>query len=130
MKRPVHISEVAAETWDPGTDREIRGKPLCDVGGAAKVGVGHLELPPGSTTRPSHWHSLEEEHIYALSGQATLHLGTEQFTLRAGSYVCFPAGQEVGHHLENVGSVPFTYIIVGERISGDKVTYPDGDGAK
>ena len=44
MKSPVHISEVPSEVWYEGTDREIRGKVLCDVGGAAKVGVGYVEL--------------------------------------------------------------------------------------
>ena len=67
MKSPVHISEVPSEVWYEGTDREIRGKALCDVGGPATVGVGYVELPPGSHTKPGHWHSKEEEHLYALS---------------------------------------------------------------
>ena len=124
MKRPIHESEVAAESWYVATDREIRGKPLCDVGGKAKVGFGLMELPPGSSTKPAHWHSKEEEHLYVLSGQATLHLGPEQFTLRPGSYVCFPAAQAAGHYVENNASESFVYIIVGERIKDDEVTYP------
>jgi uncharacterized cupin superfamily protein len=124
MKTPVHISDVPFATWYAGTDREIRGKPLCDIGGDAKVGVGYLELPPGSHTKPGHWHSREEEHLYALSGQAILHLGAERFALRPGSYVCFPAGQAVAHHLHNTGSEPFAYLMIGERIPDDDVTYP------
>jgi len=127
MKLPVHESEVAAESWFVGTDREIHGKPLCDIGGKAKVGLGLMELPSGSNTKPSHWHSKEEEHVYVLSGQATLHLGTEKFRLRSGSYVCFPAAQAVGHHIENDGSESLVYIIVGERIKEDEVTYPAGE---
>ena len=124
MKRPVHESEVAAESWYVGTNREIRGKPLSDVGGKAKVGFGLMELPPGSNTRPAHWHSKEEEHLYILSGHATLHLGMERFALRPGSYVCFPAAQAKEHCLENTGSESLQYIIVGERIKDDEVTYP------
>ena len=126
IKRPLRAAEVPAEVWYAGTDREIRGRALCDVGGSAKVGVGMMELPPGSNTRPGHWHSHEEEHLYALSGSAVLHLGTEQHVLQAGSYVCFPAAQPVAHHLENTGTESFIYLIVGERIADDKVTYPDG----
>ena len=59
-----------------------------------------------------------------MSGSAVLHLGAERHLLEAGSYVCFPAGQEVPHHLENSGTEPFVYLIVGERIREDKVTYP------
>jgi uncharacterized cupin superfamily protein len=124
MKRPIHESDVEPECWYAGTDREIRGKPLCDIGGKAKVGFGLMELPAGSNTKPAHWHSKEEEHLYAIAGQATLQLGAETFSLRAGSYVCFPAAQEAAHYLENTGPDPFIYIIVGERIKDDHVTYP------
>jgi uncharacterized cupin superfamily protein len=126
MKRPVHTNDVPAEIWYRGTDREIRGRPLSDVGGKAKIGFGYMELPPGSNTKPSHWHSHEEEHLYVLAGEATLHLGAQRFALRAGSYVCFPGGQAEAHHLENTGTETFVYLIVGERIPEDRVTYPDG----
>ena len=125
MKRPVHADDVPAESWYQGTDREIRGRPLSDVGGKAKIGFGYMELPPGSNTKPGHWHSHEEEHLYALAGEATLHLGSERLPLRPGSYVCFPAGQAEPHHLENTGTETFVYLIVGERIAEDRVTYPD-----
>jgi uncharacterized cupin superfamily protein len=125
MKLPFHISELPAESWYAGTDREIRGRALCDVGGTARVGVGYLELAPGCHTGPAHWHSLEEEHLFVLSGHGTLHLGSESFALRAGTYVCFPAGQAVAHYLSNAGAEPLTYLMIGERIDGDVVTYPD-----
>lgn len=125
MKRPVHTDDVPAESWYQGTDREIRGRPLSDVGGKAKIGFGYMELPPGSNTKPGHWHSHEEEHLYALAGEATLHLGSERLPLRPGSYVCFLAGQAEPHHLENTGAETFVYLIVGERIADDRVTYPD-----
>jgi uncharacterized cupin superfamily protein len=124
MKHPVHESEVASQTWYAGTDREIRGKALGDFEGRAKIGVGLLELPPGSNTRPGHWHTHEEEHLYALHGCATLYLGDAQYPLRPGSFVCFPAGQAAAHYLENTGTETFCYLIVGERIESDRVMYP------
>lgn len=127
MKRPVDSAEVPFRVWYEGTNREIHGKALSDVGGQAKVGVGLMQLPPGCNTRPGHWHSLEEEHLYALSGSAVLHLGTELHALGPGSYVCLPAGQAAAHHLDNRGTEPFVYLIIGERIAEDTVTYPDGD---
>lgn len=121
MKTPVQQDEQPWDVWYKSTDREIRGKTLSDVGGYAKVGFGVLELPPGSNTRPSHYHSHEEEHLYVLSGTATLHLGNKSFGLMPGSYVCFPAGQQKLHHLVNNSDNPFRYIMVGERIDQDKV---------
>jgi uncharacterized cupin superfamily protein len=32
------------------------------------------------------------------------------------------------HHLSNTGATPFEYIIIGERIKGDEVTYPPQAG--
>ncbi|HTK99709.1 MAG TPA: cupin domain-containing protein [Pseudomonadales bacterium] len=126
MKHPIHASELTFETWYAGTDREIRGQALGDFEGVSKVGVGLLELPPGSNTKPAHWHTKEEEHLYVLSGRATLHLGARQFELRAGSFVCFPAGQAEAHYIDNTGTEACTYLIVGERIGDDEVVYPSG----
>jgi|TARA_B100002003_G_C14070261_1_gene514913 uncharacterized cupin superfamily protein len=125
MKTPVHESDVPWQVWYQGTDREVRGKALSDTGGHAKVGFGLMELPPGSNTRPPHYHSHEEEHLMALSGTANLHLGSTVHKLGPGSYVCFPAGQRVFHHLENIGDQIFRYIMVGERIKEDTVVHED-----
>lgn len=125
IKRPLRAAGVPAETWYAGTSREIRGRALSDVGGRAKIGVGLMELAPGSNTGPAHWHSHEEEHLYVLSGSAVLHLGAEQHVLEVGSYVCFPAGQPTPHHLDNTGAEPFVYLIVGERSAEDQVSYPE-----
>ena len=61
MKTPVNECEVGWEVWFEDTDREIRGKALCDVGGRAKVGV--VGLLPGCNTQPSHYHTVEKEHL-------------------------------------------------------------------
>ena len=122
-KRPIHESEVATQTWYAGTEQELRGRALCDVGGTAKLGVGLLELPPGSNTKPAHYHTEEEEHLYVLEGTATLHLGETRYSLEPGSYVCFPAGQALPHYLQNDGPDLFRYLMVGERVEGDEVVH-------
>lgn len=122
-KRPIHASDVEAQTWYAGTDREIHGRALSDMGGKAKVGVGLLELPPGCDTKPAHYHTREEEHLYALEGRATLHLGDERHTLTSGSYVCFPAGSSLHHYIENDGASVFRYLMIGERLRDDQVVY-------
>jgi len=121
QKQPIHESEVDAKTWYTGTNQEIHGRALCDVGGTAKIGVGLLELPSGSDTKPAHHHTLEEEHLYALEGTATLHLGDSRYSLTPGSYVCFPAGQALAHYIENDSPSVFRYLMIGERISHDEV---------
>jgi uncharacterized cupin superfamily protein len=127
MKKPVHESSVEWQVWAAGTKQEVRGRALCDVGGRAKIGVGVMELPPGCDTRPAHYHSLEEEHLYVLDGRGVLHLGGAEFALEAGSYVCFPPGQPAPHCLENRGDRPLRYLMIGERIGADVVAHEEAD---
>ena len=124
IKLPIHVSDVTPEVSYENTDREIFGRALCDVGGKAKVGVGLMDLPAGSNTKRAHYHTLEEEHIYVIEGSTTLHLRDRSFLLKPGSYVCFPAGQPQAHYLENDSSETCRFLIVGERITQDKVIYP------
>jgi uncharacterized cupin superfamily protein len=123
MKTPVEETSLRGKIWYKGTDREILGKALCDVGGKSKIGVGLLELAPGCNTLPSHYHTHEEEHLFVLGGVAILHLGSETFELTPGSYIHFPAQQQAFHHLENNSAEPFCYIMIGERNSEDNVIY-------
>ena len=122
-KLPIHESDVPIETWYANSDREIRGKALSDFGGMAKVGFGILELPPGSNTKPAHFHTHEDEHLYILEGNVILHLGGRRFPLRPGSYVHFPPSQESPHFLANDSREVVRYIMVGERIKNDQVIY-------
>ncbi len=127
VKKPVLDSDVEKNAWYQGTNREVFGQALCDVGGVSKLGFGLLELSPGCNTLPAHYHTEEEEHLYVLSGAATLHIGSETFPIMRGSYVTFPAGQAAPHYISNNSSKPLRYIMVGERIESDELVYADDD---
>jgi uncharacterized cupin superfamily protein len=45
--------------------------------------------------------------------------------MRAGDYVCFPAGQKAGHCLINDSRAICRYVIVGERNPNEVVVYTD-----
>ena len=70
---------------------------------------------------------VEEEHALILEGEATLLLGDERYPMKAGDYVCFPAGQKVGHSLLNSGTGPCSYLMIGERSPHDVCVYPDSN---
>ena len=123
VKKPVQDSDVKQTAWYRGTDREVFGRALSDIGGSSKIGFGILELSHGCNTLPAHYHTLEEEHLYVLEGTGTLHLGDETYPLAKGSYVTFPAGQAIPHFLSNDSQAPLKYIMVGERNKDDEVVY-------
>jgi uncharacterized cupin superfamily protein len=97
------------------------------VGSNYHVGV-LIEAPaPGMRLCPAHYHMLEEEHALILEGQLTLLLGDERHEMKAGDYVCFPAGQKVGHSFMNSGAGPCSYLMIGERNPNEVCVYPDSN---
>ena len=74
-----------------------------------------------------HYHMLEEEHALILEGEVTLLLGDERYDMKAGDYVCFPAGRKVGHSFMNSGTGPCRYLMIGEHSPNEVCVYPDSN---
>jgi uncharacterized cupin superfamily protein len=70
---------------------------------------------------------VEEEHIIAMEGEATLRLGEDRYKIKAGDYVGFPAGQRAGHCLINESDAPFRFIIIGDHQPNEVCIYPDSN---
>lgn len=99
---------------------------LGDAGGLSQFGV-HLErLPPGSGSSFRHWHETEDEMVLILSGTPTL-IENHETQLQPGSVLCWPAGQPVGHRLENRDDAEALYLTIGTRQMQDFIHYPDHD---
>jgi uncharacterized cupin superfamily protein len=96
---------------------------------SARLGVRVEILEPGEHSSFHHWHTQEEEHVLVLEGTATLVLGPEdareEIELEVGDHVCFRAGDETAHHLENRSRDPVRFLEFGERLASDVVVYPD-----
>jgi uncharacterized cupin superfamily protein len=113
--------------WSEGVRYGSRFRVLSDTRGAdqRKIRIGYEELPPGKQSCPFHYHILGEEHIVAIEGEATLRLGDERFTPRAGDYVGFPAGERAGHRLINESDKPFRFLVIGDHKKNEVCVYPD-----
>lgn len=99
---------------------------ISDLGGITQFGAFIEELPPGSASGQRHWHQSEDEMIYILSGDLMLVEDTET-PLRAGDAACWPAGTAIGHRLDNRGSQPARYLVIGTRLQRDIIHYSDHD---
>lgn len=127
-KGPIAIDSVPWTDWGQGERFGLRFRVLSNSRtGGRKIGMSYEELPPGKQSVPFHYHLLEEEHIVALDGEATLRLGDQRLPIRAGDYVCFPAGQRAGHCLINETDAPFRYIMIGDREPAEVCVYPDSN---
>jgi uncharacterized cupin superfamily protein len=121
---PFTATEAPVESFTQGRFGAA-WRALSDFGGAGHVGFILEELAPGVQTNQRHYHLLEEEHVFILDGEVTLLLGEARYTMKAGDYVCFPAGQAAGHALLNETDAVCRYILVGERNPHDVCVYPD-----
>jgi uncharacterized cupin superfamily protein len=101
-------------------------KPLGDPFGLAQFGVNLTTLRPGAVSALHHQHTRQDEWVYVLQGEVTLHVGDERFLMRQGACAGFPAGGEP-HHIENGSSEDAIIIEVGSRTGGDEVNYPIDD---
>jgi uncharacterized cupin superfamily protein len=125
--KPIASESVPWEEWKVAPRFHTRYKhlSLAGIGETYRVGIAIEELPPAKQSAPVHYHIFEEEHIYLLEGTLTVRIGGETFEMKAGDYVCFPAGQKAGHCLLNPTETTCRYVIVGENNPNEVVVYPD-----
>jgi uncharacterized cupin superfamily protein len=122
---PFDMAEVPWVEHARGERFALRYQHLSAFGGATQIGVSNEVLPPGKQANPSHYHMLEEEHVFVLEGSMTVPLGEKRYVVQAGSYVCFPAGQQVGHALINHTDAPCRYLIIGNSQPHDVAVFPE-----
>jgi AraC family transcriptional regulator len=103
-------------------------KCLGDAAGLTQFGVNLMRLPPGCWSSQRHWHSVEDEFVFIVSGEVVLVTDAGEEVLRAGDSAGFKAGNADGHHLQNRSNAEAVLLEVGSRRpSEDAVMYSDID---
>ncbi len=110
---PFPITDVPWGDHSPNPRFGMRYQHLSSYGGATQIGISNEILAPGKQANPLHYHMAEEEHVFILEGELTLRLGDKSYIMSEGHYVCFPAGQKVGHALINHTDKPCRYLVFG-----------------
>ena len=102
-------------------------RPLGDIFGLKNFGANLTRLPPHAVSALRHAHSTQDEFIYILQGNPTLHTDDGEMLLSPGMCAGFRAGTGNGHRLVNKTMEDVVYLEIGDRAPGDVVTYPDDD---
>ena len=102
-------------------------RPLGDLFGLQNFGVNHTRLAPGAASALRHAHSKQDEFVYVLDGRVTLLCDGGEYNLGPGMCVGFAAGTGEAHHFVNQSDGEVVLLEVGDRSSGDEVSYPDDD---
>jgi uncharacterized cupin superfamily protein len=128
-KPPIASGAVEREPTRIGTNfvGEAQHLTFAAIGRDYRVGM-MIEAPaPGKRLAPRHYHMLEEEHALILAGEVSLLLGDQTHVMKPGDYVCFPAGEKIGHSFMNSGAGPCRYLMIGARNPNDVCVYPDSN---
>lgn len=97
---------------------------LGDPVGLTQIGVGEVELAPGSATGLLHYHNGADELIYVLEGEVTMvEEGSPDTVLVAGDAAGWKAGAKVGHTIENRSDKPARILEIGSRPPEDTAVY-------
>lgn len=95
--------------------------------GLSNFGVNLTRLAPGGVSSLRHAHTKQDEFVYILQGNPTLHTDEGRIELEPGMCAGFKAGTGNGHRLVNDTDVAVVYLEVGDRTAGDQASYPDED---
>ncbi|WP_201508312.1 cupin domain-containing protein [Psychrobacter alimentarius] len=97
---------------------------LSDIVGLTKFGLHLVRVEAGDETTTHHYHEESDEFIYVLSGELSLRYGDEQYVLKAGDFVGFPA-HGAAHSMRNESDADATYLMGGSRPPIDMTLYPE-----
>jgi uncharacterized cupin superfamily protein len=127
---PASVAPRVGSSYPKQYRGQVEGRSKRELGnalGLTHYGVNLVELRPGAWSAQRHWHSVEDEFVYVVSGEITLITEAGRQRLGAGMVAGFPAGTADGHHLVNESDETAAYLEVGDRSDDDEVRYPDID---
>jgi mannose-6-phosphate isomerase-like protein (cupin superfamily) len=101
---------AAQEVIDPGTARCAEGSSEVHVTPLHSDSLASSFLLCVDTEVKAHFHRAHTEHVFVLEGTATMRLGDEERTIKAGDTVIIPVGTV--HAVRVTGDAPLRVISV------------------
>ena len=87
--------------------------------------VAFMEIPPGQSAFPYHWHAGITEAYVILSGTGRVRTPDAEFDVGPGEVVVFPPGPAGAHRITATGPEPLRYVDVDTTGDPDVIGYPD-----
>ena len=96
--------------------------------GFEKIFVHHEIIPSGRRSSAPHRHSAQEEMVFVLRGQPTVHLGSRTLPLKPGDFLGFHPTLEDLHFVENTGTEDAELLVIASKGSANDTVYGDTNG--
>jgi uncharacterized cupin superfamily protein len=125
--RPAGVTNVFADEWEelyPPTEG-WRSNTRRLVPRGRRLGMSVIELLPGQTHCPYHFHHGNEELILVLRGTPTLRTPDGEREVQPGDFAHFPNGPDGAHQVVNRTDEPARYVVADSKVSPEIIEYPD-----
>ena len=124
--RVLNIDQLKLDHFEQGEKFACDAVRIGPLLGAKDLGFSYDVVQPGKRSCPFHSHRGEEEMFFIVKGDGTLRYGSETRKVRAGDFICCPAGgPETAHQLINDSLAPLAYISVSTMLAAEVCEYPD-----
>jgi uncharacterized cupin superfamily protein len=94
-------TSIEGQKINRGTGNEFTIKEVIPREEATRCRVNFVEVEPGNQAFSYHYHEMNEEVFYIISGTAIVRTAKGDVTLKAGDIITFPAGKEGAHVIRN-----------------------------
>ena len=121
-----NIDELKLDHFEQGEKFACDAVRIGPLLGAKDLGFSYDVVQPGKRSCPFHSHRGQEEMFFIVKGTGTLRYGSETRKVRAGDFICCPAGgPETAHQIINDSDAELGYISVSTMLPADVCEYPD-----
>lgn len=105
---------------------EFTVKPVILREDAGKCNANFVEVEPGNFAYGYHYHEMNEEVFYIISGSGIVRTPRGDISVKAGDAITFPTGPEGAHVIRNGSETEkLVYIDFGTHLLPEIVHLPD-----
>lgn len=120
-----NVNSAEGKKITNGTN-EFTIKPVVSKAEANKCQASFIEVEPGNQAFSYHYHEMNEEIFYIISGTGIVRTSKGDITVKAGDAITFPTGIEGAHVIRNGSETEkLVYIDFGAVNSPEIVHFPD-----
>jgi mannose-6-phosphate isomerase-like protein (cupin superfamily) len=96
-----NLKSIEGQTLDRGVGNVFTVKEVIPRADATKCRVNFVEVEPGNQAYGYHYHEMNEEVFYIISGKGIVRTSKGDITVNAGDAITFPTGIEGAHVIRN-----------------------------
>lgn len=105
---------------------EFTVKPVIPPGDSDKCSANFVEIAPGNYAYGYHYHEMNEEVFYIISGTGIIRTPKGEINVEAGDAITFPTGPEGAHVIRNASETEkLVYIDFDTHNAAEIVHLPD-----